>query len=235
MICVDFHLFVCPRFNQFPTKMPKSLDPLWECGEPLDPHNQPKLSCKEMNRGINHLKHNLAKIPPIVIHIATQSTSPPIVIHIATQSTLKITKKKDKRGSLRLEIATRKVVRTSRITYFSRVGGTRGSESQSSATHSTMTSTSPPFILPRSSPRAQPSIRSLVKIREKREVNKIVSKCFLCNDTPFSIAKNNLIYKSMFEVVAIVGPWYKAPTYDELRGPLLQGEKSQCTNKLDEI
>jgi len=37
----------------------------------------------------------------------------------------------------------------------------------------------------------------------------------------------------MFEVVAIVGPEYKAaPTYDKLRGSLLQGEKSDHTSQI---
>jgi hypothetical protein len=39
----------------------------------------------------------------------------------------------------------------------------------------------------------------------------------------------------MFEVVAIVGPKYKDPSYNELRGPLLQGEKVNCTNRLGEL
>jgi hypothetical protein len=39
----------------------------------------------------------------------------------------------------------------------------------------------------------------------------------------------------MFNIVAIVDPRYKAPTYDELRGLLHQGENSNCTCRLDEI
>jgi hypothetical protein len=38
----------------------------------------------------------------------------------------------------------------------------------------------------------------------------------------------------MFDVVAIVGPGYKAPTYDELKGLILQNEKVDCTHRLEE-
>jgi hypothetical protein len=39
----------------------------------------------------------------------------------------------------------------------------------------------------------------------------------------------------MFDVVAIIGPEYKAPTYDELRGPILRNEKVDCTRRLEEL
>jgi hypothetical protein len=61
-----------------------------------------------------------------------------------------------------------------------------------------------------------------------------VAKCFLWSDIPFNIAKNPF-YHSMFEVVAIVGPGYRGPSYNELRGPLLQGEKTDCTKRLGEL
>jgi hypothetical protein len=73
----------------------------------------------------------------------------------------------------------------------------------------------------------------MVKTKEKEELDKLVEKCFLWSDIPFNIAKNPF-YHSMFEIVAIVGPIYKGPTQNELRGPLLQGEKVNCcyTSKL---
>jgi hypothetical protein len=98
-----------------------------------------------------------------------------------------------------------------------------------------MPSTTSSFFVPRTTPGAQPSIRSMVKIKEKQEADKLVGKCFLWSDIPFNIAKNNPFYQSMFDVVAIVGPGYKAPTYDELRGPILQNEKVDCTSRLEEL
>jgi len=75
----------------------------------------------------------------------------------------------------------------------------------------------------------QLSLRLIVKTKEKHEANKLVANCFLWSDIFFNIAKNNSFYHSMFEVVAIVGPGYKGPSHNELRGPLLQGEKMDCT------
>lgn len=79
-----------------------------------------------------------------------------------------------------------------------------------------------------STPGAQPSIKLMVKIKAKREANKLVGRCLLWTNVPFSIAKNNLFYQSMFEVVVIVGPGYQAPTYEELRGPILENAKVDC-------
>jgi len=39
----------------------------------------------------------------------------------------------------------------------------------------------------------------------------------------------------MFDTIAIVGPGYNAPTYDEFRGPILQNEKLNCTHRLEEL
>jgi hypothetical protein len=64
----------------------------------------------------------------------------------------------------------------------------------------------------------------IVKTKEKQEANKIVAKCFLWSDIPFNISKNNPFYHSMFEAASIVGLGYKGLSYNDLRGPLLQGE-----------
>jgi hypothetical protein len=148
----------------------------------------------------------------------------PEIVHIANQSIFAMGRKRDQREELRLELANRS-------TSISGVG-----ESQSSGSHSTMPSpsTSSPFFVPRSVPMGQPSIRSIVKTKEKEEADKIVAKCFLWSDIPFNIAKNPF-YHSMFEVAAIVGPGYRGPSYNELRGPLLQGEKVDCTKRLGEL
>jgi hypothetical protein len=68
----------------------------------------------------------------------------------------------------------------------------------------------------------------LIKRKETEKVGNLVAKCFLWSDTTFNIA-NNPFYHSMFEVVAIVDPRYRGPSYQDLRGHLLQGEKANCT------
>jgi hypothetical protein len=60
----------------------------------------------------------------------------------------------------------------------------------------------------------------MVKQKEKEEADKLVGKCFLWSDIPLNIAKNNPFYQPMFD--AVVGLGYKVPTYEELRGPILQ-------------
>jgi hypothetical protein len=149
--------------------------------------------------------------------------STPEIVHIANQSIFDMIRKRDQREEMRLELANKN-------TSFSGVG-----ETQSLGTPSTMPSTSSPFFVPRSVPRGQPSIRSIIKTREKEEADKIVARCFLWSDIPFNIAKNNPFYHSMFEAVAIVGLGYKGPSYNDLRGPLLQGEKTDCTKRLVEL
>ena len=84
-------------------------------------------------------------------------------------------------------------------------------------------------------PGGQPFLKSIIKTREKEEADKLVARCFLWSDNPFNITKNNPFYHSMFEAAAIVGPRYKGPTYNDLRGHVLQVEKIYCTKRLVEI
>jgi hypothetical protein len=84
-----------------------------------------------------------------------------------------------------------------------------------------MPSTTSSFSVPRTIGGAQPSIRLVVKIKEKQEADELVGRCFLWSDIPFSTAKNNSFYRSMFDSFPIVGSRNKAPTYDKLRGHIL--------------
>ena len=69
----------------------------------------------------------------------------------------------------------------------------------------------------------------MVKVKEKAEADKVVGRCFLWSDIPFSITKTNPFYQPMFDVVVVVGPGYKAPTFQDLRGPILQAKKVDYT------
>ena len=40
---------------------------------------------------------------------------------------------------------------------------------------------------------------------------------------------------SVFEAAAIVGIGFKPPSYEELRGPILQDENTDCTHRLEEL
>ena len=39
----------------------------------------------------------------------------------------------------------------------------------------------------------------------------------------------------MCDAIAIVGPGYKCPTYEEIRGPILQAEKKDINTRLEEF
>jgi len=51
------------------------------------------------------------------------------------------------------------------------------------------------------------------------------------DDIPLNIAKNNPFYHAIFYV--FVGPGYKTPTYDDLRGATFQNEKKDYTTRLE--
>ena len=130
------------------------------------------------------------------------------IVQIANKSLHDMNMKRVVRASVRTEIGRSRT----------------GSESFTSATpsSSTMSSSASTYYLPRTTPSAQPSIKSMVKVKEKVEANKLVGRCFLWSDIPFNIAKTNPFYQPMFDDVVVVGPGYKAPTFDDLRGPILQ-------------
>jgi hypothetical protein len=75
----------------------------------------------------------------------------------------------------------------------------------------------------------------MVKQKENEEDDKLVCKCFLWSDIPFNISKNDPFYQPMFDAIVIVGMGYKVPTYEELRGPILQNENLDCARRLEEL
>jgi hypothetical protein len=176
-----------------------------------------------MMGGIGRLKYHLAKILGHEVGIYPKST--PKIMHIANKALDDMGIDREHREAMKAQ--------------FGRGGGGRSEEGGTkSDTISSASATSPStssFFVPRTTPGAQPSIRSIVKLKEKQEVDKLVGKCFLWGDIPFNIALNNPFYQPMFDAVAIVGPGYKAPTYEELRGPILQNEKVVCASRLEEL
>jgi len=109
------------------------------------------------------------------------------------------------------------------------ISPTAGSGRGSTATRSSS------YFVPRTTPGAQPSIRSSVKKREKKEADKVMAKCLYWSDLPLSITRNNPFWQPMCDAIAIVSPGYRSATYEELRGPLLQGEKKDINSRLAEL
>ena len=54
-------------------------------------------------------------------------------------------------------------------------------------------------------------------------------------DLPLSITKTNPFCQPMCDVIAIVVPSYRAPTFEDLQGAILQAEKSDINNRLEEL
>ena len=73
-----------------------------------------------------------------------------------------------------------------------------------------------------------------MKVKEKADASKLIGRCLLWSAIPFNFAKNPF-YVSMSEATTIVGPGFKPPSYEELRGPILQDEKADCTLRLEEL
>ena len=172
-----------------------------------------------MTGGINKLKYHLAQIVGHEVGICEQAT--PKIVQIANKSLHDMNMKKDVRASVRTEIGRSRT----------------GSESFTSVapSSSTMPSSASTYCVPRTTPSAQPSIRSMVKVKEKVEADKLVGRCFLWSDIPFSIAKTNPFYQPMFDAAVVVGPVYKAHVFDDLRGHILQAENVVYSQILEEF
>jgi hypothetical protein len=185
--------------------MPKKLDAMWEYGDPEGGFNRQTLYCKlckvRMMGRITQRKYHLARIPRHEVDICPNST--PEIMHIANKALEDLGLTRDYNKAKKAQ--------------FARTGGI--SKEGSSAVSIPPSPSS--YFVSRTTPGAQPSIRSMVKQKEKEESDKLVGKCFLWNDIPFNIAKNNPLYQPMFDAVDVVGPRYKAPNYEELRGLIL--------------
>jgi hypothetical protein len=167
-----------------------------------------------MTGGVYKLKYHLSKIPWHEVGICPNS-SPELIVK-ATKALEEYAENKKYAEAKKKEMASRS---KSSIHTLGAVGV---GSSEIHSLQSVMPTTSP-FFVPRSTHDEQPSIRSMLKIKEKEEADKIAGRCILWSDIPFNFAKNPL-YVSLFEVVAIVGPRYNPPTYEELRGLILQNE-----------
>ena len=93
----------------------------------------------------------------------------------------------------RAEIASSGVTRTSRTTGTSRfVSGTQGCERDSTNVDSPSTRASPflQFVL-RTEDGAQPSIRSMIKKKEKKDADRLMGRMIFWSDLPLSITNTN--------------------------------------------
>lgn len=206
--------------------MPKALDPFWEHGIPEDGSNRQRLNCKlcgqPMTRGITRLKYHLAKIPRCDVGPCLKVE--PKLMRAAHDALQVKDGKKEATVAKKAQLAAFGI-ESSRQSISPTAGSGRGSTATRSSS----------YFVPRTTPGGQPSIKSLVKKREKKEADKVMAKCLYWSDLPLSITRNNPFWQPMCDAIAIVGPGYRSATYEELRGPLLQGEKKDINSRLTEL
>jgi hypothetical protein len=156
--------------------MLRKFDPMWEYGDPEGCFNRQTLYCKlckvRMMGGITRLKYHLARIPGHEVDICPNSTTE--IMHIANKALEELGLTRDYNKAKKAQFAN------------------CGIFEEGSSVASIPPSTSSYFVS-RTTPGAQPSIKSMVKQKEKEEADKLVGKFFLWSDIPFNIAKNKPI------------------------------------------
>jgi hypothetical protein len=195
-------------------------------GIPEDGTNRQRLSCKlcgvKMLGGICRLKYHLAKIPGHDVEVCLKTN--PKIMRIAFDSLEAKDKNKYEATARKDELSVRSSM-------------TSTPEGQCSGRGSTDLGIGrfAPFFVPRTTPGAHPSIGSVLKKKEKKEADRAVGRCLFWSDIPLSITKNNPFWQSMCDAIVVVGPGYKSPTFEELRGPILQEEKKDINSRLAEF
>ena len=157
--------------------MPRPLDPFWEYGEPEAPGNRQHLSCKlcgkKMHGGVYRLKYHLAKILGNEVDICPKASEE--LVAKATKALEEYSANKQYTEAKKKEMASRSMPRGSTHTHGAM--GVESSEIHSS--QSVMPTTTSSYFMPRTTPGAQPSIKSMMKKKEKEEADKLVGRCLL--------------------------------------------------------
>eukprot|EP00253_Pinus_taeda_P002444 PITA_02444 len=75
----------------------------------------------------------------------------------------------------------------------------------------------------------------MLKRTEKEEADNLLAKFLLWSDIPFSIVRNNPFFQPAVDVIASVGLGYKIPSYHDFKGRILQNQKCDCTQRLEDF
>ena len=181
-----------------------------------------------MTGGISRLKYHLAKLPGHDVGLCTAVT--PEIMRMAHDAIHSKDRKREESAANRAELAAGGVARTSGTYDYDHPDPTEGSVGGSTAMGSaSVRVAASSFFVPRN------SIKSMVKKREKEEADRIMGRMFFWSDLPLTITRNNPFFQPMCDAIAIVGPRYKCPTYEEIRGPILQAEKKDINTRLEEF
>eukprot|EP00253_Pinus_taeda_P022828 PITA_22828 len=203
--------------------MPRKWDPFWEYGVPDSPNDRLNLSCKlcghPMFGRVYRLKFHLAKIPGKDVGPCKNTT--PELIQRALRALENLEQTREAKEELKRQLKRS-----------AEGGGPSGTGSTAASTNPIATSS---FFVPRTTPGSQPSIGSMLKRTEKEHADKLLAKFLLWSDIPFSIVRNNPFFQPAIDAIASVGPGYKIPSYHYFRGQILQNEKRDCTQRLEDF
>ena len=83
------------------------------------------------------------------------------------------------------------------------------------------------YFAPRTTPRAQPSLKSVFQSKERvRQADMAIARFLYDNFIPFNVV-NSVHYQKMIDAVAAASPGYKGPSYHAIRVPLLRDQKKE--------
>jgi hypothetical protein len=176
----------------------------------------------KMSEGICRLKYYLAKILGHDIDVCDKTTSK--IMRIEFDSLEEKDKNKNDAVARKVELS----FRSSTTSAPEGQGSGRGSIDSGIGRLS-------PFFPTQTTLGAQPSIRSFLKKKEKKEEDRVVGRCLFWSNIPLSITKNNPFWQPMYDAITVVGPGYKIPTFEELQRPILQEEKKDINSRLAEF
>ena len=203
--------------------MPRKLDPFWEYGDPKTPNDRQNLYCKlcgkEIFGGVYRLKFHLAQIPGHDVGPCLNTTAE--IIQKAMRALGESEHTREAKEELK-----RQLKRSAEGSGPSGTGSTAASVNPVAASS---------YFVPRTTPGSQPTIGSMLKRTEKEKADKLMTKFLLWSDIPFSIIRNNPFFQPTLDAVASVGPGYKLPSLHDFRGRLLQDEKRDCTQRLEDF
>ena len=94
-----------------------------------------------------------------------------------------------------------------------------GNSSSTAAANRSITSS---LFFPRTTPGSQPTLESFNE-KKRKEADMAVRRFWYHNNISFNCAKS-YFYQPMVDAIAAVGPGYKAPSYNALRGKELDEE-----------
>ena len=83
------------------------------------------------------------------------------------------------------------------------------------------------YFAPRTTPGAQPGLKSVFHSKERvRQADMAIVRFLYDNCIPFNVV-NSIYYQRMIDVIATAGPSYKGPSYHAIRGLLLRDQKKE--------